>query len=106
MQVSGETTMIVSLTSSLIQNNLLCPEGQRRIEYVDKGGTGLYLEVRATSPGQGSYYLRWKDASGKTCHQKIGRMTEITLDEARQRAKELKAELTLGADPHLDAPWG
>ena len=47
--------MIVSLTSAFIQNNLLCPDGQRRIEYVDRGGTGLYVEVRSTSPGQGSY---------------------------------------------------
>ena len=44
--------MIVSLTSAFIQNNLLCPDGQRRIEYVDRGGTGLYIEVRSTSPGQ------------------------------------------------------
>ena len=94
--------MIVSLTSAFIQNNLMCPEGQRRIEYVDKGGTGLYVEVRATAPGQGTYYLRWKDANGKTCHQKIGRTTEITLDDARQRAKTLKAQITLGADPQAE----
>ena len=78
--------MIIKLTTDFIANQLQCPDGQRRIEYVDKGGTGLYVEVRATSQGQGSFYLRWKDANGKTCHQKIGRTTEITLDDARQRA--------------------
>lgn len=94
--------MIVSLTSAFMQNNLRCPEGQRRIEYVDKGGTGLYVEVRATAPGQGTYYLRYKDANGKTCHRKIGRTIEMSLDDARQRAKKLKAEITLGADPQAD----
>ena len=94
--------MIVSLTSAFIQNNLLCPDGQRRIEYVDRGGTGLYIEVRATSPGQGSYYLRYKDANGKTCHRKIGRTTEMELDDARRQARKLKAEITLGADPQAE----
>jgi hypothetical protein len=100
--------MIVSLTTDFIANNLLCPEGKRRIEYVEKGGTGLYLEVRATSPGQGTYYLRYKDANGKTRHEKIGRTTDIDLDEARRRAKNLKAGLYLklssGIDPRNDAP--
>ena len=42
--------MIVKLTPEFIANNLHCPEGKRRIEYVDKGGTGLYVEVRPTPP--------------------------------------------------------
>jgi integrase len=93
--------MIVKLTPDFITNHLHCPAGKRRIEYVDKGGTGLYVEVRATSPGQGTYYLRYKDANGKTCHEKIGR-TDIDLEEARQRAKRLKAEITLGNDPRAE----
>jgi hypothetical protein len=32
--------MIVKLTSDFISNQLLCPEGKRRIEYVDTGCTG------------------------------------------------------------------
>jgi integrase len=87
--------MIVNLTT-VVPDGLICPEGRRRIEYVDKGGIGLYVEVRATSPGQGTYYLRYKDANGKTCHAKIGRTIEIDLEEARRRAKKLKAEITLG----------
>ena len=85
--------MIVNL-KTVVPDGLSCPEGKRRIEYCDTGGTGLYVEVRATSPGQGTYYLRWKQ-NGKTCHEKIGRTTDIDLDEARQRAKTLKAKITL-----------
>ena len=48
--------MIIKLTADFIANQLQCPDRQRRIEYVDKGGTGLYVEVRATSQGQGTFY--------------------------------------------------
>jgi len=93
--------MIVNL-KTVVPDKLICPENVRRVELVDAGGTGLYCEVRATAPGEGTYYLRYKDANGKTCHQKIGRTTDIDLNEARQRAKKLKAEITLGKDPRAD----
>ena len=46
-----------------------------------------------------SFYLRYKDQNGKTCHEKIGRTTDIDLVTARKQAKTLKAEISLGADP-------
>ena len=70
--------MITNL-KTVVPDKLVCAAGLRRQELVDIGGTGLYLEVRATSPGQGTYYLRYKDANGKTCHQKIGRTTDMDL---------------------------
>ncbi len=91
--------MIVKITESYIEKNLQCPVGKNRVEIVDSTRSGLYIEVRATSQGQGTYYLRYKDATGKTCHQKLGRTTDTTLAEARQKAKTLKAEIQLGADP-------
>lgn len=89
---------IVKLTQNFISHDLHCPAGKSRIEYCDDG-TGMYVEVRATSEGQGTYYLRYKDNAGKTCHQKIGRTTETTLVDARKKATALKAEIALGADP-------
>ncbi|MDO8713332.1 MAG: tyrosine-type recombinase/integrase [Polynucleobacter sp.] len=90
---------ILSLTTAFIANGLTVPEGKPRIEYCDEQLPGLYIEVRATSPGQGTYYLRYKDKTGKTCHQKIGRTSEISLLDARKQAKTLKAEIALGANP-------
>lgn len=90
---------VVKLSESYIKNNLQCPEGKHRIEFCDTELPGLYIEVRATSPGQGTWYLRYKDANGKTCHQKIGRSTDTNLLEARKQAKKLKAEIALGSDP-------
>jgi integrase len=89
----------LKLTSEVIANDLQCPPGKLRIELCDTDLPGLYVEVRATSPGAGTYYLRYKDASNKTCHQKLGRTADINLTEARKRARTLKAEIQLGADP-------
>ena len=90
---------IIKLSQSFINNNLQCLEAKARIEYCDQDTPGLYVEVRKTSPGQGTYYLRYKDSKGKTCHQKISKANEMTLIEARKAAKTLKAEINLGADP-------
>lgn len=88
----------INLTNAFIAQSLQCPPGRARIEYCDADLPGLYVEARATSPGQGTYYLRSKDQAGKTCHTKLGRTTEVTLAEARQQAKTLKAEIRLGMD--------
>ena len=90
---------IIKLTQPFINNELHCPEGKARIEYCDLDLPGLYVEVRKSSPGQGTYYLRYKDSKGKTCHQKISKTHEMTLVEARKAVKTLKSEINLGADP-------
>ncbi|MES1979807.1 MAG: site-specific integrase [Pseudomonadota bacterium] len=95
--------IIEKLDQAFIDTQLHCPPGDRRIEFVDPLRTGLYIEVRATSPGQGTYYLRYKDAAGKTCHQKLGRTIEMTLFEARKQARNMKASITMGADPRGEA---
>lgn len=91
------------LTPSFVSQELICPVGKVREEFCDLSHPGLYVEVRATSPGKGTYYLRYKDRAGKTCHQKIARTDELSLADARRRAKELKAEIQLGADPRAQA---
>ena len=90
---------IVKLTQNFITNDLQCPAGKARIEFCCSEQPGLYVEVRATNQGQGTYYWRYKDSAGKTCHQKIGRTADMSLADARKQAKTLKAEIALGADP-------
>ena len=94
--------MLVNL-SEIGPQQLVCPPHLRRVELVDQGGLGLYVEVRASSPGVGTFYLRYKDANGKSCHQKIGSTAVISVADARREAKRLKAEITLGADPRAEA---
>jgi integrase len=93
----------LQLTPSIIATALRCPEGKKRIELCDREHPGLFVEVRATSPGQGTYYVRYKNLESKTCHQKLGRTTDISLAEARKKARQLKAEIHLGADPRGEA---
>ena len=94
---------IVKLTPTFITHNLTCPEGKSRIEWCCADTPGLYVEVRANTPGQGTYYLRYKDATGKTCHQKLGRTEDMSIADARKRAKTEKAQIALGADPRGEA---
>jgi len=78
---------------------LQCPDGKARIELCDADCPGLYFEVRATNPGHGTAYLRYKDGTGKTCHQRLGTTNEVSLADARKQARTLKAEIALGAYP-------
>lgn len=93
---------IVKLTQDFINNHLVCPEGKTRVEYVSDERTGLYVEVGKASNGQGTYYLRYKNAENKSAHQKIGRTNEISLSEARRQVKDFKAQIKLGADPRAE----
>lgn len=94
--------MIVKLTESFIATSLQCSAGKRREEMVDSVVPGLFIEVRAVSEGQGTYYFRYKDANGHTQTKKLGRSTDITLAEARSQAKALRAEVALGGNPRAD----
>jgi site-specific recombinase XerD len=93
---------VVKLSQDWINSNLICPENQSKIEYVSIEKTGLYILVGKASQGVGTYFLRYKDKSGKTCHQKIGRTSDMTLAEANDAVKVLKAEIALGADPRAE----
>lgn len=91
------------MTQAFITNHLICPAGQNRVEFVPDDLPGMYIEVRAATPGFGTYFYRYKDATGKTCHQKIGKTVDVTLMDARKESKRLKAEIALGANPRADA---
>lgn len=94
---------VLKLTQNLIDHGLQCPVDSRRVELCCEELQGLYVEVRATRPGQGTFYLRYKDGNGTTRHQKIARTSDMSLADARKKAKELKARIALGADPRGEA---
>jgi len=90
---------VLRLNNDIIQNGLVCPNGKRRHELCDSMVRGLYLELRSTSPGKATYYLRHRNAKGRTAHARLGCTSDTSLEEARQKAKTLKAEITLGKYP-------
>jgi site-specific recombinase XerD len=94
--------MIVKLTEIFIATGLHCSDGKKRVEMVDSIVPGLFIEVRAASQGQGTYYYRYKDVNAHTQTKKLGRSTDITLVEARNQAKALRAEVALGANPRAE----
>lgn len=89
---------VLKLTQDFINNSLICPEGKKRIEYCDKELPGLIIIVTPLSQG-GTYFLRYKNGNGKTSYIKIARTNEMTLADARKKAKLLKLEISNGADP-------
>lgn len=89
----GPMAIVKDLDQHYIDTQLICPPGKARTEFVDPQRSGLYIEVRAASPGQGTYYLRYKDGSGKTCHVKLGKTSNMSLLEARAAAITQKAKL-------------
>ena len=95
---------IIKLTPQFVAS-LTCTarQGRTASSICDSDVPGLYIAVRAASPGEGVYYLRWKDANNKTCHTKLGRTTDIDLAEARKAARQLRDEIALGANPQAEA---
>jgi hypothetical protein len=74
-----------------------CPAGRKKIEYRDTTIIGFCLEVRAS--GGATYYLRYFDRNGRQRQFKIGGVNDITFDQARKKAKTLRADTVLGGDP-------
>lgn len=96
--------MKVKLTQKFVDRELLCPAGRKQIEFVDSNpqSQGMYVLVSAASPGIGTYYQRYKNESGKTCHKKIARTTDMSLKDAHEYAKRLKLEISQGKDPQAE----
>lgn len=93
----------VRLTQKHFDRPPPCSPGKSREELCDTALPGLYLELRVTSPDWASVYLRYRNASNKTAHAKLGTTLDLTLKDARVKARQLKAEIALGADPQAEA---
>lgn len=91
----------VKLTQKYIDNPPPVPAGKAKEERCDLSLPGLLFEQRAVNQEWGSFRLRYK-SGGKTTYVTIGRSCDISLADARQKAKQLKAEIQLGADPQAD----
>ena len=85
----------------MIDRGLTVPDGKRQVERCDSVVPGLYVLTSKTGEGIGTYYLRYK-AAGKTKHKKIARTTDLSLKDARDRARQLKLEISQGSDPQQD----
>jgi len=92
---------VVRLTEDFISNDMVCPSDKQRIEYCDNVVQGMFYEVRSSTPGKATIWVRYK-SNGKTKYAKVGKSTELSLADARAKAREIKAEIELGADPRAE----
>ena len=87
---------IVTLTANLVRT-AVCPAGKGKVDYFDGRRTGLLFEVRAS--GGKTWYLRYTDVRGVQRQHRIANVVDMSLDQARQKATELRGQIALGNDP-------
>ena len=87
---------IVRLSPKFVRQ-VSCSSEQKKIDYFDVAMRGFMLEVRAS--GGKTYYQRYTDERGRERQFKIGPADAVTLQQARRKARQIKAEAILGGDP-------
>lgn len=90
---------VIKITQEIINRGLACPDSKSRIEYCDQELPGLVFTVSDKSNGIASMALRYKNSAFKTSYIKIGRTSDMSLADARKKAKLLKLEISNGSDP-------
>ncbi len=93
--MSGRT-----ITRTLLSNLAPLPEGAAKVRIFDDRLAGFIAEQRR---GGVTFYLRYADARHRSHEIKLGRLGDVTVDQARRRAEQLKASVSLGADPAAEA---
>lgn len=74
-----------------------CAPGKKRTDYYDTSITGFVLECR--SSGGKTFRFRYQTEQKQLREIKIGAYGDITFDQARKKAKELRANTVLLGDP-------
>ena len=92
---------VMKLTQEGI-SKLRCPDDKRSEQICDSQHRGLLLELRRTDPDHPTWYVRYKDHAGKTRYVRLGHFPDLSLAEAREKAKDVQAEIRLGADPRAE----
>ena len=77
----------VHLTQSFVSNPPTV--GRSKVDYFDSDVPGFIMEVRNT--GKSTFYQRYRDKFGRLKQARIGPTDAISLDDARQRAKQIRS---------------
>ena len=72
------------------------PDGAAKVRYFDDRLSGFIAERRHSGV---TFYLRYRDQRGRGREVRLGRLGDVTVDQARKRAEELRAQVSLGGDP-------
>lgn len=77
-----------------------CPTGKQKIDHFDTEVPGLLLKVMPT--GKRTYYVRYKDPHGKMKERRLHDASVVSLEDARQQAKQTLSKIELGQDPFAE----
>jgi len=86
-----------TITSASLRALAPLPAGAAKFRLFDSRLQGFIAEQRQTTI---TFYFRYKDPRGRSREIKLGRQGAVTAEQARKRAEQLKAEVSLGGDPH------
>lgn len=84
------------ITPGLIRDMPALVDGAGKLRVFDRQLRGFIAEQRRTGT---TFYFRYTDARGRAREIKLGRSSDVTVEQARRRAEQLKAQVSLGADP-------
>lgn len=84
----------IHLNAQILRQPL--PAGTVKQRIYDAQVTGPIAELRTSLV---TFWFRYRDPRGRQKECKIGRLGSITLEQARRKARELAAQVSLGGDP-------
>lgn len=85
-----------TITRTLIRDLPPPPPGVAKVRIFDDKLPGFLAERRKSGT---TFYLRYTDPRGRSREVKLGRHGDVTVDQARRQAEQLRASVSLGADP-------
>ena len=86
-----------TISRGLASNPPAVPAGSRKLRVFDDKLAGFFMEVWPS--GGVTFYVRYRDQRSRQREIRIGRLGDVTIDQARRRAQEIRAEASLGRDP-------
>ncbi len=87
---------VIALSATTVRK-LNCPANLGKVDYFDANCKGLLLEIRKS--GGKTWYLRYTNFRGKQHQFRIAQVNDMSLEQARKRAHELRGQIALGIDP-------
>jgi hypothetical protein len=90
----------IQLTQQFADNPPIV-QHKTKTDYFDTRLTGFFLEVRAT--GKATYYQRYRDKLRRNRQARIGAADAMSLEEAREAARQVRSSITNGFDPREQA---
>lgn len=85
-----------TITRALMRDLPPPPDGTAKVRVFDDRVPGFIAERRRSGT---TFYLRYTDRRGRGREVKLGRLGDVTVDQARRQAEQLRASVSLGADP-------